>query len=1001
MPLFIALCLLLFPFTSGAQLGAAQSDGADSVSYDFERVTDELGSRQSSVYDIAEGPQGLIWFAGDTDGLLRFDGYHYLRWGDDAATDVGRFSVSAVLLSEDNELWLGTWGQGLLRWDTQTQRYVRLQTANSELLDDRVQELHQDDEGRIWVGTPAGMNILAHDENGVLRLQPFSAISASDPFDGLRIWSFSPANDELWVATSDGVIAIRNNLSSHRRFFMPPNSTSSGRDPEVRAIYANQQGVWTGTINGVYHKPAQSDQFVHVDPVAPESHQPTVNVIKSNTRGKLFIGARDGLYILDAETRELIYNAAGEARHLANVDVRDLHQDSNEGLWVASRDQGIFYSPSPRQTFKQLRAPQDEEIDQLLQQPVSALEYADNGDLWLTVPGYILRRTAKLSWRSWKIPDHLQSQRLGSMSIATNGDVWLGGTNELMVVRAETGELEILDEFYTRLGISNNGINSLYVDNDSLLVSVWGQGLARWRLSNNNLKWELRLQGENNLGVVTDIDVVADHTWLTTRYSGTFNRGAADTTWQQFNPRMLGERVMPSNNLSCLHPESRTRMWLCTDFGLVLLDATSLNSEVYRREQGLSHERIVDLMYDEAGYLWLATARGISRFDAATEQFINFAANDGLPALDISAGSLSRAPDGTMAAGTAAGAVEWQPDELPLAASEPSVALTRVWVDDEEITSSLNMASPQITLEPGHQSLSVQFSVLDFHYPVRNRAEYRLVGLHSDWRRLDSMRRVAFTTLPAGDYELQIRGWNSHGLRTGQTLELPIEVKAAWWQHPLVWGLGALAIAGLLVLIFRWRVAAMQRQNARLNALVEERTADLESLNQKLHTQSQTDYLTGLYNRRGFNERFAWLRSYAQRHPQPLSLVLLDIDHFKVFNDTYGHEAGDELLVSISQLLSDNLRKQDIVARWGGEEFVLLLPDTPTEGAQKLCEKLRTLIAGHELPHAEGSRQVTATLALFTSAVGDDDLDTMLHYADQALYAGKGSGRNKVVVAGN
>lgn len=997
MPALVAVFLLLFPVILAAQDQSTQHN-ASNVAYNLNRVTDELASRQASVYDIAEDPNGLIWFAGDTDGLLRFDGYQYLRWGDDATADIGRFSVSAVLLSQQNEIWLGTWGQGLLRWDREKQRYISLQSTNSALLDDRVQELHQDAQGRIWVGTTAGMNLLTRNESGEPVLQTFAQVAAEDPFSDLRIWSFSASDEALWVGTSDGVFAITPDLQSYQHFTMPRHTETSQRDNEIRAVFSNESGVWTGTINGLYHKPAGGEDFVHVDPVAPNAHQPTINVIKYLSNGHLLIGARDGLYIIDSTQHELVPDSRGEARHLTNIDVRDLHVDSNQGLWVTTRDQGIFHSPSPQQTFTPLRA-DDEDIDRLLQQPISALEYADNGDLWLTVPGHVLKRTQGDQWRYWQIPEQLQSQRLGSMSIAANGDVWLGGTNELFVIRASTQELEVLNEFYARLGIDNNGINSLYSDTNSVLISVWGQGLARWQLDNDKLQWELKLAEQSSLDMITDIDVIADHTWLTTRYSGTFNRGAAESTWQQFNPRMLGERVMPSNNLSCLHPESRTRMWLCTDFGLVLLDATTLESDVYRREQGLSHERVVDLMYDESGYLWLATARGVTRFDVSDESFINFAATDGLPALDMSAGSLSRAPEGTMAVGTAAGAVEWQPDQLQLVSAPPRVALSRIWVNDKEITSTLDMANPQIELEHDHQSFSVQFSVLDFHDAARNRSEYRLVGLHDNWRPLDNMRRVAFTSLPPGEYELQVRGWSSHGLRAQEDLRLPVSVQFAWWQHSVVWVLLALFITGVIVLLFRWRVAIIQRQNERLNQLVEERTAALESLNQKLHTQSQTDYLTGLYNRRGFTERFAWLHGYAQRHPQPMSLVLLDIDHFKQFNDTYGHEAGDELLVSLSHLLSNNLRKQDVVARWGGEEFVLLLPDTPASGAQKLCEKLRNKIAAHQLPGTKSAHQVTATLAIFTSALGDDDLDTMLHYADQALYAGKDSGRNKVVLA--
>jgi diguanylate cyclase (GGDEF)-like protein len=126
--------------------------------------------------------------------------------------------------------------------------------------------------------------------------------------------------------------------------------------------------------------------------------------------------------------------------------------------------------------------------------------------------------------------------------------------------------------------------------------------------------------------------------------------------------------------------------------------------------------------------------------------------------------------------------------------------------------------------------------------------------------------------------------------------------------------------------------------------------------------------------------------------------VLLDIDHFKTINDTYGHDAGDAVLTKVAQSLTQRLRKRDVLARWGGEEFILLLPETSSEGAFVVCEELRQCLMQMNIVYQEQHISVTATLGLAQL----DDLQLELirwqSAADMALYQGKKTGRNKVVI---
>ena len=175
--------------------------------------------------------------------------------------------------------------------------------------------------------------------------------------------------------------------------------------------------------------------------------------------------------------------------------------------------------------------------------------------------------------------------------------------------------------------------------------------------------------------------------------------------------------------------------------------------------------------------------------------------------------------------------------------------------------------------------------------------------------------------------------------------------------------------------------------------LLEEKSCELENA-------SRTDVLTGLYNRRYFDELLELEWGLAGRSKTPLTLMIADIDHFKKINDTYGHQAGDEYLKLISRSLRSVFqRKTDLVARYGGEEFVVLLPGKDADQALTLAESFKKVISNTILTYKEETIQTTISLGLASCVPGSDESpDRLITRADNALYAAKDAGRNRVVV---
>jgi two-component system cell cycle response regulator len=198
-------------------------------------------------------------------------------------------------------------------------------------------------------------------------------------------------------------------------------------------------------------------------------------------------------------------------------------------------------------------------------------------------------------------------------------------------------------------------------------------------------------------------------------------------------------------------------------------------------------------------------------------------------------------------------------------------------------------------------------------------------------------------------------------------------------------------------------VEYLREMNKRLAERLEQkvrRLSDVSETNRRLADISLTDELTGLPNRRYLNRRLREELTMARRFKTPLSCVMVDVDHFKKFNDTLGHQAGDTVLQSLAKLLCTDKRDYDVVGRYGGEEFLLLLPQVDGPGALALAERLREKVEEASLAPSGTPQRVNISLGVATFNGDDLNEEDLIRQADEALYEAKAAGRNRSVMFG-
>jgi diguanylate cyclase (GGDEF)-like protein len=317
-----------------------------------------------------------------------------------------------------------------------------------------------------------------------------------------------------------------------------------------------------------------------------------------------------------------------------------------------------------------------------------------------------------------------------------------------------------------------------------------------------------------------------------------------------------------------------------------------------------------------------------------------------------------------------------------------------VRVGGQALVPSQSLFRTGLTVGPRNRSLALEFAALAFSDPESRRYSYRLQGFDTEWLETPTSRRLAFyTNLPSGDYTLQLRSAGADGHWTSP-VDIPVHVQPAWYEY---WTVRALALGLLLLLmvgLVQMRTLVLRRRQRELESLVADRTAQLLRSQEYLERMAYHDALTGLPNRRMFNDHLHRSISAYQRSLADFTLLLIDLDGFKRINDSYGHDAGDAALVEVARRLRALIRDTDLAARLGGDEFGVVLTDAgDLHAVDSACSRILKRL-GEPMDLAGQLIVIGASIGVAAASQQHTTPDELYKAADTALYGAKHAGRN-------
>ena len=950
------------------------------------------GLPHSTVRAIVQTTDGYVWF-GTPEGVSRFDGVRFDGIDSTLFAPIRGAGVASLLATRDGGLIIGTRGQGIWRYnkdhlvrlastmlstaggsaveapngdvwislDTDglakiSGDKVRTYTMADGLPSNTVRALQFDQNGLLWIGTLRGLATM-RDER--IELPLAGTAWATVQVAGLSLRKAGG----FWLGMANKGVA-----SFHDGVLTPVGPRNAFQDANITSIHADRdETIWVGAVEGLFRiAGGRIERTTTADGLSSN----TVRTLFEDAEGGMWAGTDRGVN----RYRSGAIRAIGARQGLKEEFVRAVMEDRQGRTWIATSD-GL-YLQRPDRSFKRYAREHG-----LVNNAVLSMAEDAGGTLWVGSYGGGLHRLAGDRFVSVAQELHHGASTIRAIAPGRDRELWVGTSSGLYLI--DTGSGRIQTHWDVTTGLPSEHVNALYLDGARRLWIGTRAGLAM-------------RDGGGQMHVVPQI-------------------GAG-------------------SNVLSLSTGNDQRLWVSTSRGLALLqlsnDAYTVSPVTDRT--ALPEQSFFAVLEDGRGSIWICANRGLIRapveamvkpakLSAGEGIGVQLGRGDGMPTAQCNGATQPsgwKTASGQLLFATARGLAAVHAGNMQIAMARPPIPLIKsVHVDGAPVPAAKRVP---LRLAAGTHRVEIEFIGISLAAPERLRYEYRLLGLDDNWMDAKGDTKAVFANLPSGTFRFEVR---SH-LGTGEastaagSLEIVQEPQLLerWWFRVLL----AAALVAMIVIVIAMRVRQLEAQKTLLHKTVEARTSELETEKRKLQSISEEreqllnqvaesarayerlskeDALTGIANRRELDRVLAAEFARAVRTGRPLTVVLADIDHFKRINDDHSHAAGDAVLKHVAQLLKHACRKIDAVGRFGGEEFLLVLPETEHAEAVHICERLRKSVAGENpgdgLQHDASLPAITMSFGV--ASLGDDTThERLIARADAKLYEAKHAGRNKV-----
>ena len=999
MRLLLFLALIIASLAAGAvERPIRPLDVADEGAPTFTVFSSREGLSDEIWNTIGFDNQGYVW-AGSASALARFDGYRWTPWPLPEAHSL----VRDMHTDSNGTLWAIFEREGLARYDGKSWSMY----PDSNVFHQRFSDTHRADGIEdLWVSDDKGLLRLVGDKwladpgNPSIHLGPIVAVEQTESLFGEpRQWLLSTI-DGLWYRD----VAQGPKPNPWKRFEQPGFESLHGTSLKTTHDGGVEE-LWVLTYgDGLYR--IRDDGIKVWRAASGELPSEAIYSAQATYSDKgersLWIASRAGLLRFRHEKISVFDRRNG----LPSDAVRGLklqkNPDGTELLWLATEG-GIARTAltnSQWQTVSLLGSSENGVFTVMLEPDDKGGERlwvgsSENG-MGLLESGkwrYFTRANGELPYKGvrqiWRLPDsNGKPQRLASLGdgqLLRINDAfdfipikapWQRTADDLAsyAISRKQG-----DRFETWFASLHSGVyrwvggrwtqfladgakqpwsvigltEQIDADGRSWLWAASNQGLAVF----NGLQWKLirGLPVDSFRGVTMIRHAKQPTLWAASARNGILRLDVSDP----MHPIVIDNENVPEPpdpTVYSISEDSQGRLYVCTNNGVQQLTPNAdqrYRERVFRRRDGLVHDECNtnSQFVDSHDRYWVGTLGGLSVYDPGIKT------------------------------------------RTHPARAKP-FRFTEFLIDGKniELGSAASSLLPAVT-----QNLSIGFSVLSGVREQESTYRSQLVGLDTEPGNWTNENHRRFDRLPPGDYELRVEGRDYTGTASAP-ISLRFRVDALWWEQSrtrFLLGLLGLCLAIGLVLIYNRGLRLRQRY---LKREVARRTSEIRAANLRLTELSYQDPLTGVANRRRLMEVVNTTIERALQRSLPIGLIVIDVDHFKTYNDQHGHLSGDVALRAVAQALQSATRSQDLVARFGGEEFACLLIDADIEVVALCAERMRALVEALP-PRKLGNNTRTITISagiLSRVPTPGDSAADLLREADAALYRAKNQGRNRV-----